>query len=439
MPHINVFGAGLAGCEAAYQAASRGVSVTLFEMKPRKRSPAHHTDGFAELVCSNSLRSDRVTNAVGLLKEELSRMGSLIMEAARATQVPAGSALAVDRDRFSAYITERIRSHPLITVVEEEVTAIPADGICVVATGPLTSDDFAAWLRDHIVGEGLHFFDAVAPIVDAATIDMDTAFFASRYNKGDADYINCPMTREQYDAFYHALITAETAALKDFDRDLKVFEGCMPVEVMAARGYDTLRYGPLKPVGLVDDRTGARSFAVVQLRRENEEGTMYNLVGFQTHLTFPAQKRVFSMIPGLENADFLRYGVMHRNTYLPSPDLLGADYAVKTGDYAGRVYFAGQMTGVEGYIESTGSGFVAGLNAARRALGEETVIFPETTMIGAMAHYISHGGLADFVPMNANFGIIPSLDYKVKGGKLARYEVYATRALAALDEVIPHI
>ncbi len=439
MPHISIYGAGLAGCEAAWQAAQRGVDVTLCEMKPRKRTPAHHADGFAELVCSNSLRSDRVTNAVGLLKEELSRLGSLIMEAARATQVPAGSALAVDRDRFSAYITEKIRNHPRITVVEREMTEIPAEGLVVVATGPLTSDAFADWLRGNIVGEGLHFFDAVAPIVDAASINMDIAFFASRYNKGDADYINCPMTREQYDAFYNALITAEEAELKDFDKDLKVFEGCMPVEVMAKRGYDTLRYGPLKPVGLVDDRTGARSFAVVQLRREDEAGSMYNLVGFQTHLTFPAQKRVFSMIPGLENADFLRYGVMHRNTYLPSPDLLGADYAVKCGDYTGRVWFAGQMTGVEGYIESTASGFVAGMNAARRALGEEPVLFPETTMIGAMAHYISHGGLGEFVPMNANFGIVPSLDYKVKGGKLARYEVYANRALEALGEVIPHI
>ena len=275
--------------------------------------------------------------------------------------------------------------------------------------------------------------------MDASTIDMNVAFFASRYNKGDADYINCPMTREQYDAFYQALVTAETAELKDFDKELKVFEGCMPVEVMAARGYDTLRYGPLKPVGLVDDRTGARSFAVVQLRRENESGSMYNLVGFQTHLTFPAQKRVFSMIPGLENADFLRYGVMHRNTYLHSPDLLGADYGVKTGAYAGRVYFAGQMTGVEGYIESTASGYVAGLNAARRAMGEEPIMFPETTMIGAMAHYISHGGLADFVPMNANFGIVPPNEERVKGGKLARYEVYANRALAALDTLLPLI
>ena len=434
--HINVFGAGLAGCEAAWQAACRGVSVTLYEMKPKKFTPAHHSEGYAELVCSNSLRSDRVTVASGLLKEELSRMGSLIMEAARATQVPAGSALAVDRDKFSAYITEKIQSHPLITVVEEEVTELPTEGITVVATGPLTSDPFADWLKDHLVGDGFHFFDAVAPIVDASSINMEVAFFASRYNKGDADYINCPMTREQYDAFYNALITAEEAELKDFDKDLKVFEGCMPVEVMARRGYDTLRYGPLKPVGLVDSRTDARSFAVVQLRRENEEGTMYNLVGFQTHLTFPAQKRVFSMIPGLENADFLRYGVMHRNTYLPSPDLLDADYRLRKGYGEGQVYFAGQMTGVEGYIESTGSGFVAGLNAARAAMGMDALIFPETTMIGAMAHYISHGGLGDFVPMNANFGIIPSLEHRVKGGKLARYEIYAARALEAIDSVM---
>ena len=433
---INVFGAGLAGCEAAWQAARRGVEVTLYEMKPRKFTPAHHSKGYAELVCSNSLRSDRITVASGLLKEELARMGSLIMEAAYATRVAAGSALAVDREKFSAYVTEKIQSHPLITVVEAEITELPADGITVVATGPLTSDAFADWLKDNLVGEGLHFFDAVAPIVEASSINMDVAFFASRYNKGEADYINCPMTREQYDAFYSALITAEEAELKDFDKDLKVFEGCMPVEVMAKRGYDTLRYGPLKPVGLVDSRTDARSYAVVQLRREDEEGSMYNLVGFQTHLTFPAQKRVFSMIPGLENADFLRYGVMHRNTYLPSPELLDADYRLRKGYGGGQVYFAGQMTGVEGYIESTGSGFVAGLNAARMALGLEPLIFPQTTMIGAMAHYISHGGLGDFVPMNANFGIIPSLETRVKGGKLARYEVYAARALEALDGVM---
>ena len=435
MAHINVLGAGLAGCEAAWTAASMGVDVTLYEMKPVKFTPAHHDPNFAELVCSNSLRSDRVTVASGLLKSELERFGSLIMQAARATQVAAGSALAVDRDKFSAYITDKIRSHPRITVIEKEVTEIPQDGITVVATGPLTSDAMA----DHIVTalgcDGLHFFDAVAPIVDAESINYDVAYFASRYDKGDADYINCPMDREQYDAFYNALVSAEEAQLKDFDRDfqkeLKVFEGCMPVEVMAKRGYDTLRYGPLKPVGLVDSRTGKESYAVVQLRRENEEGTMYNLVGFQTHLTFPEQKRVFSMIPGLENAQFLRYGVMHRNTYLPSPELLAADYSMKSRP---EVFFAGQMTGVEGYIESTGSGFVAGLNAARRALGLDSIIFPVTTMIGAMAHYISHGGTGDFVPMNANFGLVPPLDRKVKGGKVARYEVVAQRAADDMTE-----
>ncbi len=439
MSHIHVYGAGLAGCEAAWQAAQAGVAVTLHEMKPKKFTPAHHSSGFAELVCSNSLRSDRLSNAVGLLKEELRRTGSLIMEAADRTRVAAGSALAVDREQFSAYITDRIRNHPLITVREEEATSVPEGEITVIATGPLTSDPMAAYIQAHFAGEGLHFFDAVAPIVDAATIDMNTAFFASRYNKGEADYINCPMTREQYDVFYHALINAEEAALKDFDRDmqreLKVFEGCMPVEIMARRGYDTLCYGPLKPVGLVDPRTGSHSFAVVQLRRENEEGTMYNLVGFQTHLTFPEQKRVFRLIPGLENAEFLRYGVMHRNTYLNSPEVLNADYAVRR---CPDVFFAGQMTGVEGYIESTGSGFVAGYNAARRAKGLKSVIFPPVTMIGAMAHYISHGGTGDFTPMNANFGIVPLPEQKIRGGKVARNEALAARSLAFVDQFMHH-
>lgn len=434
MAHINIYGAGLAGSEAAWQAARAGVDVTLYEMKPKKYTPAHHAPGFAELVCSNSLRSDRLSNAVGLLKEELSRMGSLIMEAARATQVAAGSALAVDRDLFSAYVTDKLRQHPRITIVEEEVSSVPEGEITVVATGPLTSDAMAAYIRDHFAGDGLHFFDAVAPIVDAATINMDIAFFASRYNKGEADYINCPMTREQYDAFYQALIHAEEATLKDFDRqmqkELKVFEGCMPVEVMAKRGYDTLCFGPLKPVGLTDPRTGAHSFAVVQLRRENAEGTMYNLVGFQTHLTFNEQKRVFRLIPGLENAEFLRYGVMHRNTYLPSPTLLDADYSVRTRP---EVFFAGQMTGVEGYMESAGSGFVAGTNAARRAMGMAPVIFPEITMLGAMAHYISHGGEGAFTPMNANFGLVPLLEKKVRGGKVVRNEALAARSLAWVD------
>lgn len=437
---INVYGAGLAGCEAAWQIAERGIKVKLFEMKPIKYTPAHHSEGFAELVCSNSLRSDRVTNAVGLLKEELSRMGSLIMEAAYATRVPAGSALAVDRGLFSDYITGKIKNHPNIEIINAEVDSVEEGEITVVATGPLTSDKMADYIQNELGCRGLHFFDAAAPIVDFSTVNMDVAFFASRYDKGDADYINCPMDKEQYDAFYEALVSAKEAELKDFDREmqkeLKVFEGCMPVEVMAKRGYDTLRYGPLKPVGLVDKRTGKESYAVVQLRKENAEGTMYNLVGFQTHLTFPEQKRVFRLIPGLENAEFMRYGIMHRNTYLNSPELLEADYSMRENP---NIFFAGQMTGVEGYIESTGSGFVAGLNAAMRVLGKEPIIFPRTTMIGAMAHYIRNGGNSDFVPMNANFGIVEPLPNRVKGGKVARYEVVAARALEEIEKIKPTV
>lgn len=427
---LNIYGAGLAGCEAAWQAAKLGVKVRLYEMKPKKYTPAHHSPAFAELVCSNSLRSDSITNAVGLLKEELRRLGSLIMEAADATKVPAGSALAVDRDKFSEYITEKIKNHPLIEVIEEEVTQVSDGEMTVIATGPLTSDKMAEYIDKTLGCKGLHFFDAAAPIVDAETINTDIAFFASRYDKGDADYINCPMNEEQYNAFWEALVTAKEAELKEFDKEeqknLKVFEGCMPVEVMARRGRDTLLFGPLKPVGLVDKRTGVKSHAVVQLRRENAEGTMYNLVGFQTHLTFPEQKRVFQMIPGLENAEFLRYGVMHRNTYLNSPEYLCETYRMKTRE---NVYFAGQMTGVEGYIESTGSGFVAGLNAARAIMGLEEIVFPRTMMLGAMAHYVSNGGNSSFVPMNANFGIIEPLPMRVKGGKIAKYEVLAARSL----------
>ncbi|MBE6547671.1 MAG: methylenetetrahydrofolate--tRNA-(uracil(54)-C(5))-methyltransferase (FADH(2)-oxidizing) TrmFO [Ruminococcaceae bacterium] len=431
---LHIYGAGLAGCEAAWQAAQRGVSVKLYEMKPHKYTPAHHSQGFAELVCSNSLRSDRVTNAVGLLKEELYRLDSLIMEAAYATRVPAGSALAVDRDLFSEYITRKIREHKNIEVIEKEVDRVEDGVVTVIATGPLTSQPMADYIQNTLGCTGLHFFDAAAPIVDASTLNMDIVYAASRYDKGDADYLNCPMNRDQYDAFYNELISAKEAELKEFDKesqkDLKVFEGCMPVEVMAKRGYDTLRYGPLKPVGLVDKRTGEESYAVVQLRRENAEGTMYNLVGFQTHLTFPEQKRVFSMIPGLENAEFLRYGVMHRNTYLNSPGLLGANYAMLSNP---DIFFAGQMTGVEGYIESAGSGFVAGVNAARRILGQEQVIFPSTMMLGAMAKYISDGNMSgNFVPMNANFGIIEPLSRKIKGGKVAKYEVVAQRSLDTL-------
>ena len=430
---VHVYGAGLAGCEAAWQAANLGASVRLYEMKPEKFTPAHHSKGFAELVCSNSLRSDALSNAVGLLKEEMRRSGSLMMEAADATRVPAGSALAVDRERFSAYITEKIRNHPNIEVIEGEVTSVEEGQITVIATGPLTSDPMANYIREELGCGSLHFFDAAAPIVDAESINLDVAFFASRYDKGDADYINCPMDEEQYNAFWQALITAEEAELKDFDREeqkkLKVFEGCMPVEVMARRGHDTLLFGPLKPVGLIDKRVGKQAYAVVQLRKENEAGSMYNLVGFQTHLTFPEQRRVFRMIPGLENAEFLRYGVMHRNTYLNSPEILDACYRMKNRP---EIFFAGQMTGVEGYVESAGSGLVAGINAARAALGEEPLVYPKTTMLGAMAHYVAFGGVSAFAPMNANFGIIEPLPARVKGGKVAKNEALAKRALEHL-------
>ena len=432
---VIVIGAGLAGCEAAWQAASLGCHVTLYEMKPKKYSPAHHNPGFAELVCSNSLRSNMLSNAVGLLKEELRRLSSLIMQAADATMVPAGSALAVDRNLFSEYITSAIANHPNITVVSEEVQKIPEDGIVVVATGPLTSDALAEDILSLTGTEALHFFDAAAPIVSGESIDYSKAFFASRYGKGDPeDYLNCPMTEEEYTAFYEALIGADVAKLHDFEtgEGLTVFEGCMPVEVMASRGVDTLRYGPMKPVGLPVPATGKDAYATVQLRRENRSGDMYNLVGFQTHLTFGEQKRVFSMIPGLENAEFYRYGVMHRNTYLNSPQLLSPDYSMRSRP---SLFFAGQMTGVEGYVESTGSGFLAGLFAAARAIGAEIPAFPKETMLGAMAGYISDETVVNFQPMNANFGIIPLLGRKVKGGKTARNEAYAERALEAIDQL----
>ena len=433
---ITVCGGGLAGCEAAWQAANRGVKVRLVEMKPQKFTPAHHSQGLSELVCSNSLRSDVITNAVGLLKEEMRRLGSLIMEAADATRVPAGSALAVDREKFSAYITERIINHPNIELISREVDSVDENEITVIATGPLTSDAFARYIEERLGASSLHFFDAAAPIVDADTINTDVAFFASRYDKGDADYINCPMNKEQYDAFWEALVSAEEAPLKEFDseeqkKNVKVFEGCMPVEVMARRGRDTLLFGPLKPVGLVDKRTGAESVAVVQLRKENREGTMYNLVGFQTHLTFGEQKRVFRMIPGLENAEFLRFGVMHRNTYLNSPSMLDERYRLN----GSHVYFAGQMTGVEGYVESAGSGLVAGICAAYEALGNEPPRFPRATMLGAMAYYVANGSTGDFVPMNANFGIIEPLPHRVKGGKIAKNQALADRALSLIDEM----
>ena len=434
---INVIGAGLAGCEAAYAAARLGVYVDLYEMKPRKFTPAHKYDGFAELVCSNSLRSNQVYNAVGLLKEELAIFGSLIMEAAYATSVPAGTALAVDRVRFSDYITEKIRENPLITVhTGVEVTEIPRDGITVVASGPLTDGALAEDILRLIGRDTLYFYDAAAPIVDASSINFDKAYFASRYGKGESDdYVNCPMTKEEYEAFFNALVHAEEAKLHEFDtpnsKEPRVFEGCMPVEVMAKRGVDTLLFGPLKPVGLPDPKTGREPYAVVQLRAENRERTMYNLVGFQTHLTFPEQRRVFSMIPGLENAEFLRYGVMHRNTYLSSPGLLTRTYSLAEKE---NIFFAGQMTGVEGYVESTGSGLVAGISAARLALGLEKLSFPKETMLGAMAEYVSVGSATAFQPMNANFGIIPPLEKKVKGGKTARNDAYAARALTLAKE-----
>ncbi len=432
---IKVIGAGLAGCEAAWQAARLGAEVLLYEMKPKTFTPAHHSESFAELVCSNSLRSNQINNAVGLLKAELSELGSLIMEAAYATEVPAGSALAVNRELFSKYITDKIKACPNITVIEQEVTEIERDCVTVIATGPLTSEPLARAISEMTGGGELHFFDAAAPIVSFDSIDMSKAFYASRYGKGDPeDYLNCPMTREEYDAFYNALITAKAAPLKAFDKELQeeltVFEGCMPVEVMASRGYDTLRFGPMKPVGLPLPDTGEDAFATVQLRRENKEGTMYNIVGFQTHLTFGEQKRVFGMIPGLENAEFLRYGVMHRNTYLNSPGYLTPVYSViELTD----LFFAGQMTGVEGYVESASSGFVAGVNAVMRAMNKEPVIFPRTTEIGALAHYVSEGGVSrDFQPMNANFGIIEPFDKKIKGGKKNRNEAYAERSLAVI-------
>ncbi len=436
MSYITVIGAGLAGCEAAWQAAERGVKVRLYEMKPQKFSPAHHSEKFAELVCSNSLRSNVTSNAVGLLKEEMRRLHSLVMEAAYATEVPAGSALAVDRERFSAYITDKIRNHPNIEVVPEEVLEIPAEGITVVASGPLTSDGLSENIGKRIGCTKLHFFDAAAPIVEFSSINMDVAFFASRYGKGEASYINCPMTKEQYDVFYQALISAKEAELKEFDKesqkDLTVFEGCMPVEVMAKRGYETLLFGPLKPVGLPLPSTGKDAYAVVQLRQDNAEGTLFNIVGFQTHLTFGEQKRVFSLIPGLENAEFVRYGVMHRNTYLNSPGLLAPDYSVAMEP---DLFFAGQMTGVEGYVESAASGIVAGMNAAMSALGKPRIILPRETVIGAMAHYVANGGTGSFQPMNANFGIVPCLEKRVKGGKKAKNEALAARSLAILSEM----
>ncbi len=427
-----VIGAGLAGCEAAYQLAKRGVAVTLREMKPQKMSPAHTSEYFAELVCSNSLRGAGLENAVGLLKEELRRLDSVILRAADATRVEAGGALAVDRYGFSQYVTEAIRNHPGITVVEGEATGLP-EGQVVVATGPLTSDAMAEHLMGLIGGESstLHFFDAAAPLVAFESIDLSRAWFASRYDKGTADYINCALSEEEYLAFWKELCAAKEAEVHGFD-DKRVFEGCMPVEVMARRGEDTLRYGPLKPRGLQDPATGREPYAVVQLRRDNAEGSIYNLVGFQTHLKFGEQKRVFSMIPALHNAEYVRYGVMHRNTYLDSPRLLDRYYRVRKEP---RIIFAGQITGVEGYVESTASGFLAAVELAHRLRAEPPVNFPQETALGALALYVSNESVAEFQPMNVNFGIIPPLGYRVKGkrNKNAELSKRALELLAGLE------
>ena len=430
MKKVTVLGAGLAGCECAWQLAKRGIEVRLYEMKPNKMTPAHSSEYFAELVCSNSLRSDELTNAVGLLKAEMRKMGSLIMESADSNRVAAGGALAVDREGFSRYITDKIKSCPNIELVPEEATDFPA-GELVVATGPLTSDALAEKLEKLCNCTGLHFYDAVAPIVTLESVDMDSAFFASRYDKGTADYVNCPMNEEEYKAFVKELVSAKEAPVHGFD-DGGVFEGCMPVEVMARRGEETLRFGPLKPVGLRDPRTGKDNYAVVQLRRDNADGTIYNLVGFQTHLTWGEQKRVFSMIPALKNAEFVRYGVMHRNTYLNSPQLLDRYYRLKSDS---RISFAGQMTGVEGYVESAASGMLVGIETAARLLELEPVNFPQETAIGALGLYISGGSVGDFQPMNINFGIITPLGYRVKGKRNKNAEISA-RSLKIIDELM---
>ena len=425
-----VIGAGLAGSEAAWQLARRGVGVTLREMKPRKMSPAHSSEYFAELVCSNSLRGAGLENAVGLLKEELRRLDSLILAAADETRVEAGGALAVDRHGFARRVTEAIRSHPNITVEEGEVTALPEEGEVLVATGPLTSDALADHLLARTGGQALHFFDAAAPLVSFESIDMDKAWFASRYDKGTADYINCALSREEYLAFWQELCGAQEAEVHGFE-DKQVFEGCMPVEVRARRGEDTLRYGPLKPRGLRDPRTGREPYAVVQLRRDNAAGTIYNLVGFQTHLKFGEQKRVFSMIPALAGAEFVRCGVMHRNTYLDSPRLLNRYYQLRSEP---RITFAGQMTGVEGYVESAASGFLAGVELARRMAGEAPVDFPRETALGALGLYVSDESISSFQPMNINFGIITPLDHRVKGKRNKNQEISA-RSLAIIDQL----
>ena len=436
MKKIIIAGAGLAGSEAAWQAAERGVKVELYEMRPEHMTPAHKTGEFAELVCSNSLRGAGLENAVGVLKEEMRRLGSVVMEAADATKVPAGGALAVDRHGFSQRITEKVSNHPNVTVIHKELTEIPTedDAVTIVATGPLTAGALAEDIKKR-VGQGyFYFYDAAAPIVTLESVDMTRAWRASRYDKGEAAYINCPMTKEEYTAFWNALVTAEKAPTHDFEKEI-FFEGCMPVEVMASRGEDTLLFGPLKPVGLDDPRTGKRPYAVVQLRQDNAEGTLYNIVGFQTHLKWPEQRRVFAMIPGLENAEFVRYGVMHRNTFINSPLALLPTMQLKDEP---RLFFAGQMTGVEGYVESASSGLVAGINAARLVMGKDPVVFPEATAHGALCHYITTADSKKFQPMNVNFGLMPKPAERIRDKKLKKQKI-AEAALAALDDFLPTV
>ncbi len=430
---VSVYGAGLAGCEAAYQLAKRGVHVKLYDIKPNKKSPAHSSDKLAELVCSNSLKAKRVGSAAGLLKEEMRHLDSLLVKCADKCEVPAGGALAVDRDEFSTLVTDFILNHENIEFVSDEVTSFPDDEISIIATGPLTSDALSEYIKNKF-GEHLSFFDAAAPIVSADSVDMEHAFFESRYGKGDGDdYLNCPLNKEEYEIFYEALVNAERAPVHEFDvRDPKVYEGCMPIEVLAQRGLDTIRFGPMKPVGLRDPRTGHRPWAVLQLRKETKSGEMYNLVGFQTNLKFPEQQRVFGLIPALKNAEYHRFGVMHRNTFINSPKLLNADFSLKTSP---NIFFAGQITGVEGYMESASSGLLAGINAYLCAVGKKTAVLPECTMIGALAQYISDESVTDFQPMGANFGVLPSLENRPRD-KALRGEMYATRSLEALDKFI---
>ncbi len=430
---VNVIGAGLAGSEAAWQIAKRGIKVNLYEMRPVKQTPAHHTDKFAELVCSNSLRGNALTNAVGVLKEEMRRLDSVIIDSADLCAVPAGGALAVDRHEFAGRVTEMVKNHPNVTVINEEVTSIP-EGVTVIATGPLTSAALSESLKELTGEDYLYFYDAAAPIIEKDSIDLDKVYLKSRYDKGEAAYLNCPMTEEEFDRFYEALIDAETVPLKEFEKEI-FFEGCMPIEVMASRGRKTMLFGPMKPVGLEDPKTGKRPYAVVQLRQDDAAGTLYNIVGFQTHLKWGPQKEVLRLIPGVENAEIVRYGVMHRNTFINSPKVLNATYQFRNRP---NLFFAGQMTGVEGYVESAASGLVAGINAAKLVNGEPLIQFPVETAIGSMANYITKTNAKNFQPMNANFGLFPELPTRIKGKK-ERYEQHANRALETIQNFMKNV